>query len=1025
MIRKTCRWLAVAAVSLLGSLGAPQLAAQAGGTITGRVTESAGEPLGGVQVNVVGTSVRTSTDASGQFTLRGVPAGRSVTVQAQRVGYAEQARTVTVPSGGTATVSFQLQTAAVQLAAIVATATGERRRVEVGNAVTQVNAATIVEERPVANMTDLLTARAPGVQVLPGGMTGTGARVRVRGTSSLSLSNDPIYIIDGVRMQSSRESSSISTGGQLPSRLGDINPEEIESMEVVKGPSAATLYGTDAANGVIVIRTKRGRAGRPQWSLYTEQGILEDRNEYPAAYRAYTRSTGFTPTTPSGGSQCFLADRARAACTQDSVTSYNLFDNPRATPYARGSRQQYGIQVSGGTESMRYFVSGEREQETGVLRMPAFEQARLRAQGLALREEWVRPNALERLSGRANLNLTFSPKADVAISTAFTHQNLRLPQHENNAVGLGSNAYGGPGSAANTNAAGDSLFGYRAYAPGDIFQLSTTQGIDRFIGSITGNYRPLEWLSARGNAGLDFTSRVDEEICRRGECPNFSTYRQGFKRDNRTSLYTGSLDGSASAEFQPLSWLQTRTTVGAQFYQDVFDRNGSYGENLPPGGTQITSAATLFASETTAESRTFGAFIEENLTFGDRLFITAGVRSDRNSAFGADFKTVYYPKLAASYVISEERWFPNFGGTLDELRFRAAWGASGVQPGTIDAVQYLGATQVRVDAAELPGVVFTSLGNRNLRPERSEELELGVDGTFLNNRVNAEFTYYNKRSEDALIDRVLPPSLGTGSTSRFENLGAVRNWGYEALVNAQLVQRRAFGWDVTLNGSTNSNELEDLGDVPPIIGATIRQIEGYPVNGWWQRPIVSFEDKNSDGILGVEEVVVGDTAVFMGYSIPRHEVAFTNGFDFANRTIRLVAMFDYKGGSKQLYGTERIRCQNRGNCRGALDPTAPLEEQAAAIALRTAALGNTQAGYIVDNSFIRFRELALNVAAPEGWARRVGSRSMSVTVSARNLKLWSDYPGVDPETGYGSDVISDFQSQPPPTYITLRLNLGL
>ncbi|MBW3656399.1 MAG: TonB-dependent receptor, partial [Gemmatimonadetes bacterium] len=794
-------------------------------------------------------------------------------------------------------------------------------------------------------------------------------------TSSLSLSNDPIYIIDGVRLQSSSNSSSIGTGGSLPSRLSDINPEEIESMEVVKGPSAATLYGTDAANGVIVIRTKRGRAGRPQWSLYTEQGIIEDRNEYPTAYRAFTTSKGFSPTTASGGSQCFLADRARGACTQDSITTYNLFEDPRATPFARGSRQQYGLQVSGGSETVRYFISGEREEETGVLRIPLFEQDRLRNQGIGIRDEWMRPNALDRVSGRANVNVTLSPKADVAVSTSFTHLNLRLPQHENNAVGLGSNAYGGPGSRGNLNSAGDSLYGYRAYAPGDFFQDVTSQGVDRFIGALNGNWRPLEWLSARANAGIDFTSRVDQELCRRGTCPDFSTIRQGFKQDNRTTFHTYSGDVSASAEFQPRTWLQSRTTVGTQFTRDIFDRNGAFGQNLPPGAIQISAAAVLSASESTSESRTLGGFIEENLTFNDRLFITAGLRSDRNSAFGADFETVFYPKLAASYVISDERWFPEVGA-ISELRLRAAWGASGVQPGTIDAVQFFSANQIRLETAELPGVVFGALGNANLRPERSEELELGIDGTFLNNRLNAEFTYYNKRSSDALVARILPPSLGTGDTDRFENLGAVRNWGWEGLVNAQIIQSDRFGWDVTLNGSTNSNRLLDLGDVPPIIGSTIRQIEGFPLNGWWQRPIVSFADANGDNIIGVNEVVVGDTAVFMGYSIPRHEVAFTNGFDFFSRRVRLVGQFDYKGGSKQLYGTERIRCQNRGNCRGALDPTAPLAEQAAAVALRSSALGNTQAGYIVDNSFIRFRELALNVSAPEGWARRVGSRSL-------------------------------------------------
>ncbi len=770
---------------------------------------------------------------------------------------------------------------------------------------------------------------------------------------------------------------------------------------------------------MIVIKTKRGRAGRTQWNVYMEQGIIEDRNEYPDSYRGYRSGT-----TPSGGRQCFIPDVARGACTQDSVTTANLFNDPRATPLGTGRRQQYGVQVNGGTETMRYFVSGELEDELGLLRLPDFERARLRRDGIEIREEWERPNALSRASGRANLNVNLSSKADIAVSTNYIHLNQRLPQSDNNVTGLLGNAFGGPGTQANINSQGDSLFGYRSYAPGDIFQETTTQDVDRFIGSLTGNWRPLSWLSARSNLGADYTSRVDEDICRRNTCADFGTNRQGFKIDNRTNFYTYTVDASASAEFQPRDGIETRTTAGLQFYRNIFDRNGSNGSNLPPGAEQVTAAAVLGADESTTESRTLGAFVEQNLNLGERLFITGGLRFDRNSAFGADFGTVLYPKLAASYVVSDEEWFPEFGA-LNELRFRAAYGASGVQPGTTDAVQYYLGTQARLENAELPGVIFTALGNPTLRPERSAELELGVDGTFLDNRLNVELTYYTKRSTDALVARVLPPSLGTELNTRFENLGEVRNAGFEGLLTAQLVQRRSFGWDVTLNGSTNSNRLVDLGDVPPIIGTTISQIEGFPLNGFWQRPIQSFEDKNGDGLIGANEVVVGDTAEFLGYSIPRHEVAFTNGFDFLNRRVRLVGLVDYKGGHLLGNGTERIRCQNRQNCRGLIDPTAPLAEQARVTAL-VAHRSRTQAGFLEDASFVRLRELALNVSAPEGWAQRFFSgRTLSATLSARNLKVWTDYSGVDPESNYGQgDIPSDFQTAPPPSYFTLRLNVG-
>src|SRR5437773_477125 len=239
----------------------------------------------------------------------------------------------------------------------------------------------VVATGPIANMNDLLGARIPGVEVLPSAITGGGARVRIRGTNSLSLNNEPIYYIDGIRMTADVNSSSIGIGGTNPSRVNDINPEEIESFDVVKGPSASTLYGTDAANGVIVIKTKRGRAGKPTWSLYNELGIIEDYNQYPTAYRGwYTNPRSAIPDSssqPANGIQCLLTNTTLASadplyCKQDSVSAFNLFEDRDASPNGTGWRGQTGLQVAGGTDVARYFLSGEYEKEIGLLRMPPF-----------------------------------------------------------------------------------------------------------------------------------------------------------------------------------------------------------------------------------------------------------------------------------------------------------------------------------------------------------------------------------------------------------------------------------------------------------------------------------------------------------------------------------------------------------------------------------------------------------------------------------------------------------------------------
>jgi TonB-dependent SusC/RagA subfamily outer membrane receptor len=221
---------------------------------------------------------------------------------------------------------------------VVTTATGETRRVEIGNSVANIDAARLTELAPVTNVGDLLNSRTAGVTVTSGIQTGAGMRVRIRGQNSLNLSNDPIYVIDGVRLNSAPNSSRLFTGGAQPNRVGDLNPEEIESIEVVKGPSAATLYGTDAANGVVVITTRKGRAGSARWSVYGEGGAIRDRNVYPTAYTIFGKRTGQTASAPLNF--CNNTRLALNECTVDSVATLNLFDEPDFTPLGTGYRYQ-------------------------------------------------------------------------------------------------------------------------------------------------------------------------------------------------------------------------------------------------------------------------------------------------------------------------------------------------------------------------------------------------------------------------------------------------------------------------------------------------------------------------------------------------------------------------------------------------------------------------------------------------------------------------------------------------------------
>ncbi|MEP6509449.1 MAG: TonB-dependent receptor, partial [Gemmatimonadales bacterium] len=386
------------------------------------------------------------------------------------------------------------------------------------------------------------------------------------------------------------------------------------------------------------------------------------------------------------------------------------------------------------------------------------------------------------------------------------------------------------------------------------------------------------------------------------------------------------------------------------------------------------------------------------------------------------------------WILSDEDFFPK-PKFLNQFRIRSAYGASGVSPGANDALLFFSARSANVADQGSPGATFNAVGNPSLKPERAVEFEGGFDLAMLDNRLSLEFTGYRKRTRDALIQRVLPGSLGI-TANRFENIGSVRNEGFETSLHAQVVKTRNFGFDFGVNHSINDNKILQLENnaagepIKIIVSGQIQHRVGYPLNGYWHTAITGFSDKNGDGLITQDEVTVTDTAVYQGRPVPHVEMSFSPGVDLFNNIVRITAGFDYKGGFKLLNGTERIRCQSRNNCRGLSDPSAPLFEQARVVALRDHP-SKTQGGFIEKGDYTKLRELAITLTPPPGWglARAFRADRLSLTFAGRNLHTWTDYTGIDPEAGYlsggnGNDVQNDFQTAPPPRFYTLRLNVG-
>lgn len=1009
------------ALAAVAALGSPLWAQQ--GSITGVVTDrESTQPIPGARIQVTQTGQVVAVRFDGRFTILNLAPG-AYDLRVIAVGYAAERKPATVTAGQPTTVDFALAAVPYSLEEIVATATGEQRRLELGHTIGTIRADSVTTFSPVSNVASLLQARTAGVTLLPSsGTVGTGSRIRIRGANSLSLSNEPIFYVDGVKVNTDASSSNLGTGGQAPSRMNDINPEEIESIEIIKGPSAATLYGTEAVNGVVRITTKRGVAGAPRWNVYTEVGRNDDNNKYPDSFRSVGRT--ITGGVPGGALRtCLLTQFAAGVCTVEQTFQTNILHEADKTPLGKGTRQQYGANVTGGTDLVQYFFSGEFEDDVGSFRLPDAERDRLfEARGVTeLADNVLRPNTSRRISLRSNLSTHLRSNLDVQANIGYVSGKVRLPQNDNNVLGMLPSGYFGF-----TDTLGVSDWGF--FAPGEIFSLLREQRIERFTGSGNIQWRPLSWLSARAVVGYDIGNRQETQFDPTALGPAFGTTPLGNSADTRTELKTYTVDAGFNANFRLTTDLSSRTSIGSQYYKDVFFQNFAQGQRLTFGSRDIDGAAILIASQATNTIVKLGAFVEQQFNWKDRLFVTGAVRMDDVSSFGADFNAIVYPKASISWVVSDEPFFPE-SGTISLLRLRGAYGQSGNQPGPVDAITFLSPTASAVNGASTSAVSFGGLGLGGLKPEKSRERELGIDASFFSDRINTELTYYHKETSDALIARTLAPSLGA-VTSRFENLGSVKNTGIELTVNARVVNSRNLAWDVLVAGSRNTNELVELGEgIPPIISGIQRHEEGFPLGGFWARPITSFSDANGDGIIELTEITVGDTDEFIGSPQPTKEFSLHNTLALFNGRVRLYGLLDYKGGFYQYNSTEEFRCIATGNnCRGIQDPTAPLEDQAAAVARRFHG-SVTTAGYIEDSEFLKLREVSLTYNIPDRVAGALGAKRANLTFAGRNLGTWTGYKGVDPEVnqlGQGSFngfQVRDFLTQPPVRTFIVRANL--
>ncbi len=1022
------------------------LAAQATGIIDGRITDqTTGRPIESAQVFVEGTTLGAMTNAQGAYRITGVPA-RAVSVRVRALGYSPMARTVTVAAGETAKLDFTINTSAIQLDQVVVTGSGQRTEVKkMGNSVAVIQ---VPQNAPINDVSALLTAREPGLSaVTAGGLSGEGARIRIRGNASLTQSNEPIVFVDGVRINNGGGFGIGTGGGGSPSRLDDIDPNTIDRVEVLKGAAAATLYGTEASNGVIQIFTKNGSSGAPKWQLNLE-GTASDFVDRVAPNSFYAKTQAD-------------ADRLAAFWDMPGLRPFEVREVPIFKDYftETGTAGTASLSVNGGTQAVTYFASGRLYTEDGPFGGNDYGPAR----------DYVR-----RIQSMGKIQLVPFSNLRLGFNNNYYNIQNETPENNNNIYGVNSLAYMARPEQAQCNlstyvspgkcSGPGNPFGNQAFmtAREAMGQLNNN-AVSRYLGVMDADYKLAEGANWTTAVGFDYTSQRDFGFSPFGygidlfTSQNVEGARNTFNGERRLLTLDSKL-----AYNKEIFGLSTQNVVGLQVFNDrVVNRSGSAIGFPGPGIEQVGAGGQQTAGEFFLTTINGGYFGQTQIGWKELVFATIGGRYDFSSAFGAEAPGVFYPKASISFVPSDMKsWGSPLG--LNTFRVRAAWGTSGRQPGAFDAFTTFGPLISEFGA----GVVPSQLGNQNLEPEVATEIEGGFEAGFLDNRLAVEFSYWDRTVNDALVSRQFATSGGFRNP-QLVNIGSIDANGYEINVRGNVYRSAKSQVDLFANAAYLKQTLTSLGGAPALKVGYFRyrgfMREGDPLGSLYAprlavacngapktnkagKPIaclgpdqfaIAFNgsstpatraellqyfsvprDLQNSGVQNALKPFLADydgngntLEQFVGDVIPDWSGAFGGSMSLG-RSWRFQTLFEYRTGFKVQNLTDGFRGSQHasiGSNRKAFDEIeATLNNPASTPEQRLEAADKYIQKYrrllepglhqAEDGDFVRLRELALTYTLPASLLSRLGTKGGNVTLSGRNLWLATKYSGLDPES---------------------------
>jgi TonB-linked SusC/RagA family outer membrane protein len=1030
------------------------LSMQAQVQISGKVTDEAGRGIQGISVQVQNTNFGTTTDAAGDFSFPVVLKSGSYILEFSGVGFKTREMPLQVGTQSSYSINSSLSEDALGMDEVVVTGTlGRTSKRQLGNSISIITSKQL-ENTGSSNLSAILNGRVMGAQVTQNsGDPAGGISIKLRGVGSIFGSSEPLYIVDGIIIDNSSanvinlsadaQGARIQTGAN---RLVDINPNDIDRIEVINGAAAAAIYGSRASNGVVQIFTKRGKAGKPIISfartvqintlrkkldfnmLPQRFGIQQD----PRLFGTGDRLTTIANLRPNqvavpGTGPAALGGRLDEV--KYAVSRYDYQDDIFEQSFGTDGH----VAVSGGGDRATYYFAGSYLKNNGIIKNTNFQRYGIRARTDVILNSWAKVSGgvfftNSKSKDMPNGNNFFSPISTMTIIDNVWNIN------ERDALGNLQN-----------------VEQVRMNPLSVIENFDIRQEVNRTLADVKLSITPLVGLSLDITTGVDTYSQQGFEFHNRVPYPLVAAtfFPDGYVATAKYNFYQWTGDAIASYNFKPVSILQSTTSVGysAQYIKTAY--SAQEGRDVIPLVKTISAAQNLFNPpvDTRTEQSIFGFFFQETLGFQNKLFLTGAGRFDGSSAFGKNAQNNFYPKGSISYNISEENFWSNgkLSDWFNTLKLRFSYGKAGNLTGIGAYDRFI--TYLPITYTGGAFAPRNQIGNVDIKPEIKTEWEAGADMQLFKGRVGLQFTVYDQKISDLVLPFNLAPS--NGASSIVDNLGKMTNKGIEIMFSVSPVKTTNTRWDLSLLYNKNKNKITELYKSATFIGFdagnTQGVLVGYPAGVYY----INYFARDAAGNLVLKDVngfqlpqvergdpitnipardangLVIQTATplrkVIGDPNPDFTATLVNEFSFRNWALRIQLDGVY---GFEVYNWDWITRNNVGN-----GPLAERELKGEVPRGWVAAIGGfigprIQEEHVQDGSFTKIREVALSYTFKRLWF----IENMKISLVGRNLHSFDNYVGYDPEiSSAGQSIVrgDDFGAFPIPRTIQLSIITSL